>query len=345
MQPVALFKDAMSTMTSRLRSQFARTATVVATLFTIALCGCSTLQLKFGTRVDVAKLPVTTIDARMSGDPGVAPGEKSGLIVSFSESNGSVLTTEGAGKGKVRWKDLTVVASVVSVNKKGVVSLAHDPRLSEGKMGHVTITVPSHPTLRADLDVPVRYDYAFAASYRGADGSAGTSGTDGTSGSNGSMGSIDPNNPSAGGDGGNGGDGTDGGNGTDGGDGPNVQVLLRLRSANPLLLQASVTANGHKPRFYLVDPNGGSLTVNSDGGEGGRGGQGGRGGSGGSGGAGIPSGNNGMSGHDGSDGQAGSDGRPGQISVTYDPSAQPYLSALHVSRSATLQQAAVQPLW
>lgn len=314
-------------------------------VFSLALCGCSTLQLKFGTRVDVAKLPVTTIDARLSGDPGVAPGEKSPLIVTFSEPNGTVLTTEGAGKGKVRWQDLSVTTTLVSVSKKGVVSLAHDPRVSDGKIGQITITVPSHPGLRTELNVPVRYDYAFVASYRGVDGTSGLDGTDGTPGSPGSMGSIDPNNPSAGGDGGNGGDGSDGGNGTDGGDGPNVQILLRLRTANPPLLQASVTADGHKPRFYLINPNGGSLTVSSNGGNGGAAGKGGRGGSGGSGGAGIPPGNNGMSGRDGSDGQAGSDGRPGHIAVTYDPAAQPFLSALHVPKSAALQQAPLQPLW
>jgi hypothetical protein len=327
------------------RSAFGKRCAALALLASMALCGCSKLQVKLGMRVDIAKLPVTLMEARLVGDPGVAPGEKTPLIVTFTQPDGTVLTTTGAGKGKVRWSDLSVTATVVSVSKKGVVSLAHDPRLSDGKMGHITITVPSHPGLHADLDVPVRYDYAFAARFAGSDGTAGLNGTDGTSGSPGMTGSFDPNNPSAGGDGGNGTDGSDGGNGGDGGDGPNVQVQLRLRSGNPSLLQASVSANGHRPWLYLVDPNGGSLTVSSAGGSGGAAGKGGRGGSGGSGGAGIPSGSDGSSGRDGSDGRAGSDGNPGRITVTYDPGAQAYLAALHVPKSANLKEAPVQPLW
>ena len=322
-----------------------KTCVPAATLFAVALCGCSRLEVKLGWRVDIAKLPVASMDARLQGDPGVAPGERSPLIVTLLQPDGTVLTTTGAGKGKVRWSDLVVAATTVSVNKKGVVSLAHDPRVSDGKMGHVTITVPSHPELHVDLDVPVRYDYAFAANFSGSNGTNGLNGTDGTSGSNGSMGSMDPNNPSAGGDGGNGTDGGDGGNGSDGGDGPNVQVFLRLRSGTKPLLQASVQAAGHKQWFYLVDPQGGSLTVSSAGGSGGAAGKGGRGGSGGSGGMGSPPGNSGMAGHDGLDGHAGSDGSPGTITVTYDPSAQPYLSALHVSKSASLKEAPVQALW
>jgi len=65
------------------------------------------------------------------------------------------------------------------VNKKGVLRLANDPRKSDGKTGHVEVTVPSHPDLKATLDIPVRYDIAFLANFNGANG---TSGTDGTSG-------------------------------------------------------------------------------------------------------------------------------------------------------------------
>jgi hypothetical protein len=326
-------------------STLGKVCATAALLAIVAACGCSKLQVKLGMRVEIAKLPVTSMDARMAGDPGVAPGERTRLIATFTQPDGTVLTTEGAGKGKVLWKDMSVTATLVSVSKKGVVSLAHDPRLSDGKIGHVTIAVPSHPGLHADLDIPVRYDYAFAASFAGRDGFAGTNGTDGMSGSSGSMGSMDPNNPSAGGDGGNGTNGSDGANGDDGGDGPAVQVSLRLRPGAHPLLQAAVQASGHKQWLYLIDPQGGSLTVSSNGGRGGSGGKGGRGGSGGSGGLGSPSGNNGMAGQDGRDGLSGSDGRPGRITVKYDPSAKPYLPALHVTGSAQFTEATLQPLW
>ena len=51
----------------------------------------------------------------------------------------------GQGRGKVMWKDLTLTASIVTANQKGIVSLLRDPRVSEGKEPHVTVTVSSHP--------------------------------------------------------------------------------------------------------------------------------------------------------------------------------------------------------
>jgi hypothetical protein len=94
----------MSTKRPAIRWNFTTTGKVIATLFALALCGCSRLQLKLGMRVEIAKLPVASMDARLVGDPGVAPGEKSPLIVTFTQPDGTVLTTEGAGEGKVRWR-------------------------------------------------------------------------------------------------------------------------------------------------------------------------------------------------------------------------------------------------
>jgi hypothetical protein len=315
----------------------------------LVFAGCSSVQLKLGMKVDLSKIPVTTMDAAMARDPAIAPGQKSPLVVTLTGPNGEVFKTEGAGKGKIMWKDLAVTASVVSVNKKGVLSLARDPRLSDGKMGHVTITAPSHPDLHAELDVPLRYNVKYVANFFGAKGLDGINGTDGLDGSMGSSGSMDPNNPSPGG---NGGDGSNGGNGQDGGrgdDAPPVQVTLTLHPGPQTLLEAGVTAQGHKERFYLINPTGGSLFVSADGGAGGSGGKGGRGGHGGSGGIGTP---NGMNGHDGLDGRAGFDGisgSGGSITVVYDPAIQPYLAILHLSNSGgpkpAFEEQPVAPLW
>jgi hypothetical protein len=269
--------------------------------------------------------------------------------VDVADSTGKVLVTEGKGKGKVLWKDLAVTATVVSY-KKGVITLPPDPRLSDGKTGHLVITVPSHPGIQTELDIPLRYNYAFLANYSGASGSNGSDGTNGSSGSNGSPGSIDPDNPSPGGNGGDGGNGTDGGNGSDGSDGPPVTVVATLRSGDHPLLQIGITSPAHKrEHFYLIDPQGGSLTINDNGGSGGSAGRGGSGGSGGSGGFGIPSGSNGNSGRSGSDGRAGSDGRGGTITLTYDPSVKAYLSAIHLANSGgpppSLIEAPVASLW
>lgn len=319
----------------------------------VSLTACTPLQVKLGWKVYLSQTPVASIDANLAKGPAIAPGQKSPLVVSVKEPDGKVLLTQGQGGGKVLWKDLQVTGSVVTVNNKGVLSLAKDPRVSDGKIGHVTITVPSHPDLRADLDIPFRYDIAFKAAFSGSQGSSGMNGTDGMNGTSGSMGSIDPNNPSPGGDGGNGTDGSDGGNGGPGGDAPPVQVRVAFQAATPQsgghpLLQISVAAAG-KQKFYLVDPQGGSLTVHADGGGGGSGGRGGRGGQGGFGGSGIPNGSNGLSGHDGTNGSDGSAGRGGLITVSYDPEVKSYLSAIQLTSwngpKPVFQEKPVAPLW
>ncbi len=319
---------------------------LAASLF--ALSGCTAVKVKMGWKVYLDRTPVASIQASLPKGPAIAPGQKSPLVVVFTEPDGKVLQTEGQGHGKVMWKDLTVTGTVVSANQKGILSLPKDPRISDGKEGHVTITVPSHPDLRAELDVPLRYDIKYAASFSGRRGFSGVNGLDGMDGTSGSTGSMDPNNPSPGG---NGTDGTDGSNGEDGGrggDAPPVQVRIALRSGSHPLLQISVSAEKHT-KFYLVDPQGGSLAVNADGGPGGSGGKGGRGGLGGSGGMGSPSGSSGrdgLSGHDGSDGPA---GNGGSITVTYDPAAKPFLAALHLSNSngphPVFTEEPVAPLW
>lgn len=296
----------------------------------LVLGGCASVQVKLGWKVYLARTPVQSITAKLQGETGMVPGEKSKLIVSVMQPDGKVLVTEGAGGGKVLWKDLSVTGELVNVTAKGAVMLAKDPRISDGKVGHITVTVPSHPDVKAELDIPVRYNHAFTANFSGADGMNGMDGSNGIDGMPGSPGSMDPNNPSPGG---NGGDGTDGRNGDDGhpgGDGPPVAVRVAMKNEGRPLLQVSVAAQG-KTKFYMVDPNGGSLTVKADGGAGGRGGKGGRGGRGGLGGSGTPNGNSGRDGMDGHDGLNGWPGRGGLITLTYDPAAKPYLGTIKLS--------------
>lgn len=314
----------------------------------IELSGCAAVQVKLGMKVYLAKTPITSIEASQPKGPGIGPGQNSPLVVTVTQPNGKILRTEGAGAGKVMWRDLVVLPTIVTVNKKGVLSLPKDPRKSEGKLPTVTITVPSHPDLQAELDIPLRYDYNFVSNFSGSPGSSGLDGLSGQDGMRGSDGSIDPNNPSAGGNGTDGSDGKDGSDGGPGGDAPPIQVQITLKPGSHPLLEASVSAPGHK-RYYLVDPQGGSLTVRADGGRGGSGGRGGRGGSGGAGGSGSPPG---MSGHDGSNGHDGSDGsmgRGGSITVTYDPQVKPMLAVIHLSNmngpKPIFQEAPVAPLW
>ncbi|HEX9201962.1 MAG TPA: hypothetical protein VF865_20570 [Acidobacteriaceae bacterium] len=315
----------------------------------VALGGCTKIRVKTGSRVLIANLPVASMQASQYNHPGVGPGEKKSLVVTFTQPDGTVLVTEGKGGGKVLWKDVAVTATVVSVNSKGVLSLPSDPRVSDGKTGHVSITVPSHPDLKAELDIPLRYNYAFNVSFSGINGSSGLDGNSGLDGSSGSMGSIDLQHPVAGGNGSDGSNGSDGGNGSNGGDGEDVLVRAALRAGSDPLLEIGVSAVRGGERYYLVDPQGGSLTISSDGGSGGQGGKGGRGGRGGSGGIGFPSGSSGSDGRNGSDGSNGSSGRSGSITVTYDPAVKPYLAAIRTwnpgGPKPILKEEAVAPLW
>lgn len=319
-------------MKSRFRFQLPRspgTAAYVVLASALAMTGCAAIRLRLGSRVYLNKIPLTSIEASLPRGPGIAPGEESPLVVSVTEPGGKVLVTEGKGHGKVLWKDLKITGTVVAANKKGIVSLPQDPRISDGKEPHVTITVPSHPGLQAELDIPLRYDRSFWWNGSGSAGLDGADGTNGLDGAGGANGSFDPNNPTAGGDGGDGTNGTDGGNGQPGGDGPPAQVRVALRSGSHPLLQVGVSAEGRE-MLFLVDPRGGTLAVTSAGGPGGSGGKGGRGGRGGMGGIGgaMPNGRNGSDGSNGRDGLDGSPGRGGSITVTYDPQVRPFLGVI-----------------
>jgi len=314
----------------------------------LSLNGCTAVKVKLGMRVYLAKTPVVAMQASLPKGPAIAPGQKLSLVAQFTQPDGTVLLTEGQGNGKVLWSELVVTPLVVTSDQKGHVALPRDPRVSDGKVAHVTITVPSHSDLRAELNIPITYDYLFVANYTGSVGSSGLNGSDGIDGTSGSMGSIDLNNPAPGGNGTN---GTDGGNGWDGGNGgdaPPVDIRVALRSGAHPLLQISVSATG-KERFYLVDPRGGALTVKAEGGAGGSGGRGGRGGRGGSGGIGTPNGSSGMDGASGRNGFDGSPGRGGSITVIYDPQARPFLGAIHLSNQGgpppVFREEPVASLW
>ncbi|HST80043.1 MAG TPA: hypothetical protein VLN58_16270 [Verrucomicrobiae bacterium] len=325
-----------SLIVSALRMFFTRgagAACLVAT-FSLWLSGCAALQVHvLQTKVYLNKVPATSIAASFPKGPGIAPGDKLPLVVTFTTADGKVFVTEGQGHGKILWQDLNVSATVATVNNKGVLSLPSDPRFSEGKLPHVTITAPSHPDLKAELDIPIRYDSKFAATFAGSSGSNGLDGNSGIDGTSGSMGSIDPDHPEAGGDGSDGTNGTDGQNGGNGSDGPPIKVRVTLRQGSQTpLLQIGVQAE-RKTTMFLVDPQGGSLTVKSVGGDGGQGGKGGRGGRGGSGGVGTPNGRDGRDGSNGSDGLSGFSGHGGSITVIYDPEAAPYLGAIRLPKS------------
>jgi hypothetical protein len=306
-------------------------AGIIALLGVIVLAssGCESIGIALGLRTRLDKVPVTALTVALSSSPALAPGRKGQLILTAATADGKTLTTVGAGKGKVLFDSFTFDATGVQV-KKGVVLMPADPRITESQMPHVHIGVIGHPDISADLDVPVRYDAAFKAHFVGAAGVNGIDGLAGSDGASGMTGSMDPNSPSPGGNGTDGGRGEDGGNGGEGQPGPDVHVWMTTRSGTPVLLEVRVTG-GTREQFFLVDPNGGTLSIDSNGGAGGRGGSGGRGGQGGSGGFGSPNGMSGNDGLNGFDGHAGAGGAAGTIEVSIDPSAQQFQSRLILS--------------
>ena len=318
-------------------------AFVVCTL-AVSLCGCGSLGVFLGLRTRLDKIPITAMSATLSPNPLLAPGQSGRLVITASTADGTRYVTVGPGHGKVLFDSFTFNSVIATVKKNGKVTLPADPRLSDGQTPLIKITAIGHPDLAAQLDIPVRYDIAFQSDFSGRPGFPGTPGFDGIAGSSGSSGSTDPNNPAPGGNGSDGTNGGDGGDGGPGGAGQDVHVWIALRSGPTPLLQIRATSRVRE-QFFLVDPHGGSLAIDANGGPGGSGGSGGRGGLGGAGGSGIPNGFSGNSGLSGFDGHPGANGKPGTITVSVDPQAQPYLNALKLSPPAKIQVETVAPLW
>lgn len=309
----------------------------------VSTCACSELAVRLGLRVRLDSLQVTAVAPSLvnkrdgSAITSLGPGQSAQLVIVATTKDGKQYATVGAGRGKVAFDNYNVTATVVQVTKGGKVSLSADPRVSEGRVGHLRIAPVAHADIVADLDIPVHYDIAFVANYSGADGANGIdgiNGLDGSPGADGAAGSIDPTTglvgpQGPGGRGSDGGNGGDGSNGQDGSPAFPVHIWIRLasQSGSSSLLQVKV-AGGGRQSLYIVDPNGGSLKVLGNGGAAGRGGSGGRAGRGGSGGQGFPPGMSGFDGRAGSDGRPGSAGAGGTITVSVDPAAQSFLSCI-----------------
>jgi hypothetical protein len=264
----------------------------------VLLAGCTQMKINMGMRMLIAKLPVNSMEVHLAKSQGVAPGQKASLVVSFAGPNGQTWATEGAGGGAIMWEDLTITSTIAAYGNDGTVSLPVDPRLSDGKTGHVVVTLAFNPNLRAEADIPTRYDLKYFADFNGGSGSSG-------------------NNVPGGRD------------GSPGGNAPDVGVRLAMHPRDGKLIEAAVQPKDGKETFYLIDPNGGTLSVSADGGPGGAGASG-------------PFG----SGHDGS---AGPRGRGGEITVIYDPAVAPYLDVLQLSSlggpKPVFKSEHLDPLW
>lgn len=336
-------KDALvSGMLSRCR----RNSTALLLLPILIACGCQRAP-----KIDFATAPVASMSVALTNATAVGPGEKKSLAVTIVAPDGTTWSTNGSGAHKVPWNVFALTSDVVDVDAKGKVSLIRDPRQIHGDFGHVTVTMPSHPELKAEADIPLRFNLSYRLDFSGSKGMDGMDGTNGTDGMSGTDGTVNADGTlGAGGNGSDGTNGTDGMNGGSGGNAPDVQVYLAPMPGNSRLIEASVSPGGMNPTYFLIDPQGGKLYVSADGGEGGRGGKGGRGGRGGSGGNGIPPGLSGHDGLDGQDGMSGSNGMGGRITVVYDPAVSPFLKQMLAlssmyGPSPEYVERPLQPLW
>lgn len=84
----------------------------------LALSGCASVQVHLGMKVYLAKTPIASMKATLPKGPAIGPGEKLPLVVVVTEPDGKVLQTEGAGSGKVMWKDLKVTATVATSTRR-----------------------------------------------------------------------------------------------------------------------------------------------------------------------------------------------------------------------------------
>src|ERR1700723_1975240 len=81
----------------------------LGTAILFALTGCTSMKVHMGMKVYLAKTPVSSIAVSLPKGPGIAPGEKSPLVVVVTETMGSRLQMYVAGKGKANGKDLSAL--------------------------------------------------------------------------------------------------------------------------------------------------------------------------------------------------------------------------------------------
>ncbi len=276
----------------------------------------------------------------VASDPAalVAPGGSFRVGATVILDDGKEMKTKGLNDGKVRWGNFIVKVTGGSFND-GDVNIYSDPRKVPGYKITVVIKPVTDSSIIKTIELPLTFKANYNASFNGRDGDMGKNGDKGEQGRTGSNDSK-----GSGGRGTDGRDGQTGGNGGRGEPGQAVDVYLTAfkdATGKTMLKVYAKSRSTDKERFFIVDPEGGSVTINARGGKGGNGGRGGDGGAGGGGGTGHQyggsagtdsrygsggDGGNGGYGADGGDGGEGGSG--GTITIFVDPSAASYVGTI-----------------
>jgi|GEM_PF-6850396 len=271
-----------------------------------------------------------------------APGSSFKIGITAVLEDGKEMKTRGLADGKVKWGNYDVQVAGGTFDD-GEVRINADPRKIKDHKIIVKASPVGDSAQSKTIEVPLSFKAKYSVSFDGKDGDMGRNGDKGENGRTGSSDSK-----GAGGRGSDGRDGQKGGNGAKGGDAEAVDVYVSAfkDAAGITLLKVYARGkNSGKERFYIINPEGGSITISARGGRGGQGGRGGDGGTGGGGGNGHQygggqddsrygvggDGGNGGYGADGGDGGDGGNG--GTIMIYLDPSASGYASAINYANN------------
>jgi hypothetical protein len=239
-----------------------------------------------------AKPDVVALDLVGPEAGGICPGEVHRLEIAEVDARGRERRIRPNARG-----DLQFDWELGEVSDKGDLTGPTDPRAAWGSSGVLTVSSASDPDLRAQLEIPLRYDCTVTVQAHGRDGYPGEQGPNGI-----------PANPR-------GTDGQRGHPGDAGGDAPELHLRATIvpePRTGEEVLQVEIEVLGEDElRYAAIHPGTGELVLSA---LGGRGGQGGRGGDGGD--------SDGATGGSGAEGGAGGiGGRGGVVRVFVDSSA------------------------
>ncbi|MCP4806170.1 MAG: hypothetical protein GY913_05230 [Proteobacteria bacterium] len=261
----------------------------------------------------------------------VCPGIAQPLEVQLELRNGKTKHTRSSGRGHVAWRELDILFDGNPQEGTGF-TLYGDPRKSVDTEYVLRVRLADRPEVDHVLRVVPRYDCAYSADYTGETGAWGSRnvwvGRDGDDGDDAET-RDDGSWRGRGSNGESGRHGSDGGIGGPGGQGGHARVFVQAVEVGDqeliqVLVEGEVLRDGDwkaRTRRYLIDPEGGSLTVDVRGGTGGQGEAGHSGGDGGDGGQGDPPGRAGDGGRGGRGGDGGDGGPGGYAEFIVDPGA------------------------
>jgi hypothetical protein len=300
-------------------------------------------KLKFGGKESsLQDKKVSSIKMVAEDNPTLAPGASFKIGITATLDDGSTMMTQGLSEGKVKWGNY-IVNITGGTFYDGSVRIGDDPRKIKDYKVIVTAKLFSDSSKIETLEFILNFKANYTADFSGQSGQDAPWGSKGQTGATGSSDSK--------GNGGNGQKGQTGENGRKGGNGMNGEAVDVYVSAftdanGKIMLKVyAKSRNSSKEGFYIVNPDGGSITIYARGGRGGQGGHGGDGGGGGYGGNGhsrngdsgdtfYGTGGTGGDGGDGGNGGDGGDGgNGGSITIFVDPSANAYVSVIKFDTS------------